>query len=98
MTNIIMALSAGITAIATGVIAWYTIENHKLTKRTLDLTQATHELNKTIKASADQHQQNIEKLQIDLAAAQLYAATDLSGKPMKPGKLDEFRKIVTKDL
>ena len=35
MTNIIMALSAGITAIATGVIAWYTIENHKLTKRTL---------------------------------------------------------------
>jgi septal ring factor EnvC (AmiA/AmiB activator) len=98
MINIIMVISAFITAMATLAIAFLTKTNLSLTKSTLALAQATHELNKTIKASSDQHQQNMEKLQIDLAAAQLYAATNPPGKSMNTQTLDDFRRLVTKSL
>ncbi len=98
MTDAFIALSAFFTAIATIAIALLTRTNTSLSKKTLELTEAIHELNKTIKANADQHQEDMKKLQIDLVAAQLYGATNPAGKPLTTKKLNEFRNIVTNSL
>ena len=98
MTNIIIAFSACATAFATIAIALLTKTNTFLSKKILALTEAIHELNKTMKAGADQFQEDMKKLQIDLAAAQLYGATNPPGKSLSTERLDEFRNIITKNL
>lgn len=94
MTDILIALSAFSTAIATIVIAILTKANTTLSEKTLELTVATHELNKTIKNSADQFQEDMKKLQVELAAAQLYGATNPPGKSLSTERLEEYRRII----
>ena len=94
MTDIIIAISA---TCATIVIAIFTGTNTFLSKKTLALTEATHELNKTIKMSADQFQEDMKRLQVELAAAQLYGATNPPGKSLSTERLNELRKFITKD-
>ncbi len=98
MTDIIITISVFFTALATITIAIFTKVNTTLSKNTLKLTEATHELNKAIKASADQHQEDMKKLQVALAAAQLYAATNPPGKSLSTQRLEEFKGLVTGDL
>ncbi|HHT9114827.1 MAG TPA: hypothetical protein ACFYD0_16110 [Candidatus Wunengus sp. YC65] len=98
MTDTIITLSVLSTALATIAIAVLTKTNTSLSKKTLALTEATHELNKTIKASADQFQQDIKALQVALTAAQLYAATNPPGKPLSTQKLEEYKRIVANSL
>lgn len=94
MTDILIALSAFSTAIATIAIAILTKTNTDLSKKTLALTEATHELNKTIEMSANQFQEDMKKLQIELAAAQLYGATNPPGKSLSTERLEEHRRII----
>ncbi|MGO8989067.1 MAG: hypothetical protein ACLQGU_19765 [bacterium] len=98
MTNVFIVISAIVSAIATGVIAYYAWANDKLTKNTLSLTEATLKLNESIKTSTDQHQEDMKKLQIDLVAASLWAATQISGQRLYRESLKEFRKIVTDSI
>ena len=98
MTDIIIALSAFFTAFATIAIAILTKTNTSLSKKTLALTEATHELNKTIKVSADQFQEDMKKLQVALAAAQLYGATNPPGKSLSTQRLEEYKGIITGGL
>ncbi len=84
---------------ATVAIAFLTGANRALSKNTLKLTKATHELNKAIKTSADQHQEDMKKLYISLTAAQLYAAsTNPLGRTFEPEKLEKFKGIVASGL
>jgi len=84
MTNIILAISAFFTALATIAIAYFTKTNIELTK--------------TIKGTSDQHQENMKILQIELAAVSLFAAVNPPGKPLSSESLNGCRKIITNSL
>jgi hypothetical protein len=98
MSDILMVLATILTGIATAMIAIFTKTNLTLTKNTLELTKATHDLNKTIKESSDRYQEDMKKLQIALAAAQLYGATNPPGKSLKTQTLEDFKKIIAGGL
>ena len=94
MLDIFLVLSAFMSAIAAIVIAYFTKKNIELTKSTVALNESTLALNESIQESSQSHQNDMKKLQVDLVAASLYAATNPPGKSLQTGKLKEFRKIV----
>lgn len=90
MTNIVFGASI-LSALATLAIAFFTY-------KTIQLTQATLKLNKSIQESAAEHQRDIKQLQINLVAASLYAARNISGKTLKTGTLREFVEMVEEQM
>ena len=94
MSDILLGISAFVSAIAAIIIAYFTKKNIELTKSTVALTESTLALNKSTQESSQTYQNDMKKLQIDLVAASLYAATNPPEKSLQTNKLKEYRRIV----